>query len=148
MIYPWLSTGIGMVVFFTNVFFTSLREFLVRYLTLFLLFSVIGGFSWFWMRSLHKNIQLMLEFLKVPVLVLRFSYYTLMTFLMMVSIILLFYVHMAGLITLVLLIWKWIGLFLSKNHLLRCWGFHSFLNWVAALVLSLLLKLPPRKLEP
>ena len=29
-----------------------------------------------WMASLHKNIQLMLEFLKGPFLVLHFSYYT------------------------------------------------------------------------
>ena len=28
---------------------------------LFLLFSVIDGFEWFWMESLHKNIQLMLR---------------------------------------------------------------------------------------
>ena len=42
---------------------------------------------WFWMGSLHKNIQLMLEFLKAPYLVLHFSYYTLMTFLMMLSVI-------------------------------------------------------------
>ena len=35
------------------------------------------------MGSLHKNIQLMLEFLKGPFLVLNFSYYTLMTFLML-----------------------------------------------------------------
>ena len=41
------------------------------------------------MGSLHKNIQLMLEFLKAPFLVLHFSYYTLMTFLMMLSVILL-----------------------------------------------------------
>ena len=33
------------------------------------------------MESLHKNFQLMLEFLKAPFLVLHFSYYTLMTFL-------------------------------------------------------------------
>ena len=33
------------------------------------------------MESLHKNIKLMLEFLKAPFLVLQFSYYTLMTFL-------------------------------------------------------------------
>ena len=41
------------------------------------------------MGSLHKNIQLMLELLKAPFLVLRFSYYALMTFLMMLSVILL-----------------------------------------------------------
>ena len=41
------------------------------------------------MGSLHKNIQLMLELLKAPFLVLHFSYNKLMTFLMMLSIILL-----------------------------------------------------------
>ena len=38
---------------------------------------------WMGMVSLRKNIQLMLEFLKAPFLGLHFSYYTLMTFLMM-----------------------------------------------------------------
>ena len=56
---------------------------------LFLLFSVIRGFRWFWMGSLHKNIQLMLEFFKGPFLVLHFSYYILMTLLMMLSVTLL-----------------------------------------------------------
>ena len=74
-----------MLLFFANL---SLVEFLVRYLALFLLFSVIGGFGWFCMGKLRKNIQLMLEFLKAPFLVLLFSYYTLMIFLMMLSIIL------------------------------------------------------------
>ena len=73
------------------VLFTNLRvmEFQVRYLVLFLLFSVIENFGWLWMGNLHKNIQLMLEFLKGPFLVFHFSYYTLMTFLMMLSVILL-----------------------------------------------------------
>ena len=84
-----------MLVFFTNL---TLMEFQVRYLALFLLFSVIGGYGCFWMDFdfdfldfliLQKNIQLMLEFLKAPFLVLHFSYYTLMTFLMMLSVILL-----------------------------------------------------------
>ena len=75
-----------MLVFFTNV---SLMEVQVRYLTLFLLFSVIDNFEWFWMESLHKNIQLMREFVKAPFLVLHFSYYTLMIFLLMLSVILL-----------------------------------------------------------
>ena len=48
-------------------------EYLVSYLALFLLFSVIDGFGWFWMGSLHKNIQLLLEFLKGPFLVLHFG---------------------------------------------------------------------------
>ena len=42
------------------------------------------------MGNLHKNIQLMLVFLKGPFLVLQFSYYTLMTFLMMLSVVLLY----------------------------------------------------------
>ena len=86
LIYPRLLTDFGMLVFFTNL---SLMEFQVRYLALFLLFSVIDGFEWFWMESLHKNIQLTLEFLKAPFLVLHFSYYTLMIFLTMLSVILL-----------------------------------------------------------
>ena len=77
LIYPRLLTGFGMLVFFTNL---SLMELQVRYLALFLLFSVIDDFEWFWIGSLQKNIQLMLEFLKAPFLVLHFSYDTLMTF--------------------------------------------------------------------
>ena len=76
--------NIGMLVFFTNL---SLMEFQVRYFGLFLLFSVIGGFRSFWIGNLHKNIQLMLVFLKGLFLVLHFFYYTLMTFLMMLSVI-------------------------------------------------------------
>ena len=49
-----------------------------------------------------------------------------------------------GLKTLVLLMWKWMGLVLGKNHLLRCWGWPSPLNWIGAITLSLLLKLPPK----
>ena len=56
---------------------------------LFLLFSVIDSFEWFWLASLHKNIQLMLEILKVSFLVPHFSCYTLMIFLMMLSVTLL-----------------------------------------------------------
>ena len=54
LIYPRLLTGFGMLVFFTNL---SLMEFQVRYSALFLLFSVIEDFEWFWMESLPKNIQ-------------------------------------------------------------------------------------------
>ena len=80
-----LLTGFGMLVFFTNL---CLMEFQARYSALFLLLSVIDDLEWFWMESLHKNIQLMQDFLKAPFLVLHFSYYTLMTFLMMLSAIL------------------------------------------------------------
>ena len=86
LIYPRLLTGFGMLVYFTNL---SLMDFQVRYLALFLLFSVIGGFEWFWMKSLRKNIQLMLDFLKAPFIVLHFSCYTLVIFLTMLSVILL-----------------------------------------------------------
>ena len=53
-------------------------------------FSPIGSLLWFWMANLHKNVQLMLQFLKGPFLVLHFSSYILMTFLMMLSAVLLF----------------------------------------------------------
>ena len=46
----------------------------VRYLALFLLFSVIDDFEWFWREILPKNIQLMLDLIKAPFLVLHFSY--------------------------------------------------------------------------
>ena len=40
------------------------------------------------------------------------------------------------------------GSVLEESYLSRCWGWVSLLNWIGALTLSLLLKLPPRKLEP
>ena len=79
-------TGFGMLIFFANLI---LMEFQVECLALFHLFSVRDGFERFRMGSFDKNIQLMLEFLNVPFLVLHFSYYTLVTFLMMLSVILL-----------------------------------------------------------
>ena len=139
------------------------------------------------------------KFPKASFLVLHISYYTLMTFLMMLSLILLSmlmillsilsvirnqicgnnmdwllnfsliyetlwtgarkfllilklgklgWFQLTGLITLVLLVWKCLGLFLRTNHLLRCWGWPSLLNWIGALTWSLLLKLPSRKLDP
>ena len=56
--------------------------------------------------------------------------------------------RLTGLITLVLLMWKWMRLFFRKNYFLRCWGWPSLLTWIDAPRLSLLLKLPPRKLVP
>ena len=61
--------------------------------------------------------------------------------------------HLTSLITLVLLWYtgatsRWMGLLLTKHHLLRCWGCLFLLNWIGALALFLLLKLPPKKLEP
>ena len=150
-----------MLVFFTNLI---LMEFQVRYLALFLLFSVIDlDLQWFRVGSLLKNIQLLLKFHKAPFLVLHFSCYTLMAVLMMILLSILSVIRhlicgsnlnwllnlnliyktlwtgersgllisvlgklnwfcLTGLITLVLLMLKMMGLFLRKNHLLRCWG--------------------------
>ena len=58
------------------------------------IFGLISSFLFFFGRSLHKNTQLMLEFLKAPFLVLHFSYYKLMTFLTMLSVILLYMLMM------------------------------------------------------
>ena len=55
--------------------------------------------------------------------------------------------HFTGLITLVLLIRKWMGLFMRKNHLLRCWSWLSLLNWIGSLTFYLLINLLPRTLE-
>ena len=44
---------------------------------------------------------------------------------------------LTGLIKLVLLMTKWMGLFFRKNHLLRCWGWLSWLNWGCVASLSL-----------
>ena len=74
-----------MVVYFTNL---GLGEFQVRYLVSFLLFSVVDGFEWFWMESLHRSIQLVLEFRKGPLLVLHFSSCILMTLLIVLSVVL------------------------------------------------------------
>ena len=52
LIYPRFLTRLGMLVFFINL---SVIEFQVRYLPLFLLFSVIDGFKWFWMESLSQE---------------------------------------------------------------------------------------------
>ena len=39
--------------------------------------------------------------------------------------------------SMVLLMWKWMGLFLRKNHLLRCWGWPSLLNCIGAYIISI-----------
>ena len=36
--------------------------------------------------------------------------------------------RLTGLITIDLLMWKWMGLFYRENYLLRCWGWPSHLN--------------------
>ena len=40
------------------------------------------------------------------------------------------------------------GSVFEEKSSLRCWGWLSFLNWIGALTLSLLLKVAPRELEP
>ena len=147
LIYPRLLTGFGMLVLFTNL---SLMEYQVRYLALFLLFSVTDDFEWFWMESLQKNIQLMREFLKAPFLVLhcdiaicaddttlysKCDWHLIcgnnLNWLLNLNLIyetrwtgvrsgLL--ISMLGKLSWFRLTSKWVGLFLRKNHLLRCWG--------------------------
>ena len=51
----------SVLVFITKL---GLMKFLVSYLSLFCLFSVIDNFEWIWIWSLLKNIQLMLVFLE------------------------------------------------------------------------------------
>ena len=79
-------TGFGMLVFFTKFL---LMKFQVRYLFLFLLFSVMDNFEWFLIGSLKKypvkSGLLQNSILIVP----HFSYHILMTFLIMLSVILL-----------------------------------------------------------
>ena len=53
---------------------------------------------------------------------------------------------LSGLVILLLLMWKLMGLSLRKNRLLRCWGWLSLQNWIGTLTLSLLLK-PPLSLD-
>ena len=73
-----------MLLSFTN---SSLMEFQVKYSDLFRLFSVLDAFELFWwMWSLYKNIQLMLELLKTT----SFLYYKLTIFLMMLFVIFLY----------------------------------------------------------
>ena len=72
VIYPRLPVGCGSLVFFKK---SNLMEFYVRYLALLFLFWVIDDIKYFWMVSLRK---LILEYPKAP----------LMTFLMILSAIL------------------------------------------------------------
>ena len=75
----------AMLVCLTNL---SLKEFQVRYLALFPLFSVIDGFGSFWMENLHNKIQLMLKFRKALFLDIHIFYYLSMTFPLILSVIL------------------------------------------------------------
>ena len=65
MIYPMPSTSFGILVFFAN---SNILTFLVVYWAFFHLFSVIKSFTWFWVGSLPKSIQQMLELIKPSLL--------------------------------------------------------------------------------
>ena len=54
LIYPKLLIEFGILVLFTKL---GLMEFQVRYLALFLFFSVMGSFGWFWMGILHNDLS-------------------------------------------------------------------------------------------
>ena len=55
---------------------------------------------------------------------------------------------LAGLTTLLLLMWKWMVVLLRKNHLLRCWGWISLLNWIGAPFTISIAKNATKKLKP
>ena len=74
--YPRFLTGFGMLIFFTNL---RVMEFQVRYLALFLLFSVTDAFEWFWMGSLHMDIKLMVESFKAQFLI-QLLYYNIICY--------------------------------------------------------------------
>ena len=74
----WLKTTVLLVFFVILSQIFGLISFFLRRLRV-----VLAGLS------LHRNIQLMLEFLKAPFLVMQFYCYILMTFLMMLFVILL-----------------------------------------------------------
>ena len=101
-------------------------EFQVGYLVLFLLFSVIDYFESFWMESLLKNIQLMLEFLKAPFLVLHLSCNTLMTFLTMLSLILL---SMLMILLFILSVTRYLICVNNLNWLLNLNLIYDTLDW-------------------
>ena len=63
-------------------------KFQVKYSELFCRFSITNSLKRLWMGGLCQNIQLVLVFLKAPLLELHFCYYTLMTFLMKLFVIL------------------------------------------------------------
>ena len=54
--------------------------------------------------------------------------------------------RLTSLITMVLLMWKWIGSVLEEKSSFMIWSW-PFLNWIGVLILSLLLKLSPRKFD-
>ena len=58
-------------------------ELQLEYLAIFHTFSIIYGFEWYLMGILPKDIQLVLELLKVLFLDLHFSYCIILTYLMM-----------------------------------------------------------------
>ena len=86
MIYPRLLKEFGILVFFKFKSYGisgQISSLISSFLSNRQFQPILDG-------SLHKNLQLMLEFLKAPILVLYFSYYTLVTFLMMLSVILIY----------------------------------------------------------
>ena len=46
----------------------------------------------------------------------------------------LYWFCLTDVIALLLIMWKWMGLLLRKNHLWRCWGWLSLLNWIGVLI--------------
>ena len=122
-------------------------------LDLILSFPVIDAFKWFCMVSLHKlSSSLFLDYIHVNDVVMMLSA-TLLSMLMIIlsTLSMIRYrinksngllVSMlenlnlfcfTGLLILVPMMWKWVGLYLRKNHFLKCWGCLPLLNWIRAI---------------
>ena len=52
--------------------------------------------------------------------------------------------HLTGLKALLLLMWKLIGLFLRKSHLLIWWEWLSLLNWIETYIISIAMTAPKK----
>ena len=77
--YLLIGVGLGILVSISQS--QVIWDFVCQVFSLFPLLLVIDTFKWFWMESLRKVIQAMLDFLHHPSLILHFSYHTLITFL-------------------------------------------------------------------
>ena len=101
LIYPRLSTEFDMLVYFTNL---GLLDFLVRYLALFLLFSVIDSFVEL-ASELESDIRNTVDWGRSHLLISMLEKLNLF--------------WLTGLKRLALLMWKWMGFLMSKKNVLR-----------------------------
>ena len=166
--------GFYMLAFFKN---STPVEFQVQYLALFRLSSVTDGFEWFWMESIHKNIQEYSSRLHVwsyTFLTIHqwlpnnvFCYITIFAdyttiYLSVIRHVLCanWFMHLVNGFVTVDLGRNWLLIsMLEKSNLFPltslitpvwvwCWGYLFLLNKTGVFTNSLMLKLPPTKLKP